>query len=70
MHAELSERSFPLEIKEKEIAVELICNSFAYHESINAIKENNKGKNLTTGKSHPPTFSANDVEKRLRNIDS
>ena len=56
--------------KEQEIAIEVICKSFANHESIKAIKENNIAKNLTAGNSHLPKVSACDVEQLLRNIDS
>ena len=56
--------------KEQEIAIEVICKSFANHESIRAVKENNIAKNLTAGNSHLPKVSDSDVEQLLRNIDS
>ena len=58
------------EIEDNKKAVEVICKSFANHESIKAIKENNITKNLTAGNSHLPKVSACDVEQLLRNIDS
>ena len=58
------------EIEDNKKAVEVICKSFANHESIKAIKENNIAKNLTAGNSHLPKVSACDVEQLLRNIDS
>ena len=58
------------EIEDNKKAVEVICKSFANHESIKAIKENNIAKNLTAGNSHLPQVSACDVEQFLRNIDS
>ena len=57
------------EIEYNKKAVEVICKSFANHESIKAIKENNIAKNLTAGNSHHPKVSACDVEQFLRNID-
>ena len=57
------------EIEDNKKAVEVICKSFANHESIKAIKENNIAKNLTAGNSHHPKVSACDVEQLLRNID-
>ena len=51
-------------------AVEVFFKSFANHESIKAIKENNITKNLTAGNSHLPKVSACDVEQLLRNADS
>ena len=58
------------EIEDNKKAVEVICKSFANHESIKAIKENNIAKNLTAGNSHLPKVSACDVEQLLRNADS
>ena len=58
------------EIEDNKKAVEVICKSFANHESIKAIKENNITKNLTAGNSHLPKVSACDVEQLLRNADS
>ena len=40
------------EIEDNKKAVEVICKSFANHENIKAIKENNITKNLTAGNSH------------------
>ena len=40
------------EIEDNKKAVEVICKSFANHENIKAIKENNIIKNLTAGNSH------------------
>ena len=48
------------EIEDNKKAVEVICQSFANHESMKAIKETVIAK----------TFSACDVEQILRNIDS
>ena len=45
--------------------MEVICNSFANHESI-YIKENNRN-NLTAGNNHLPNASARNVEQLLRN---
>ena len=58
------------EIEDNKKAVEVICKSFANHESVKAIKENNITKNLTAGNSHLPKVSACDVEQLLRNADS
>ena len=58
------------EIEDNKKTVEVICKSFANHESIKAIKENNITKNLTAGNSHPPQVSACDAEQLLRNIGS
>ena len=55
------------EIEDNKKAVEVIYKSFANHESIKAIKENNIAKNLTAGKSHLPKVSACDIEQLLRN---
>ena len=49
------------EIEDNKKAVEVICKSFANHESIKAIKENNIAKNLTEGNSHFPKVSACNV---------
>ena len=57
------------EIEDNKKAAEVICKSFANHESIQAIKENNIAKNLTAGNSHHPEVSACHVEQLLRNID-
>ena len=58
------------EIEDNKKAVEIISKSFANHESIKTIKENNIAKNFTAGNSHPLKASACDVEQLLRNIDS
>ena len=58
------------EIKDNKKSVEVICKSFANHESIKAIKENNIAKSLTAGNSHLPKVSACDVEQLVSNIDS
>ena len=58
------------EIEDNKKAVEVICKSFANHESIKAIKENNIAKNLTAGNSHLPQVSACDIEQPLGNIDN
>ena len=58
------------EIEDNKKAVEVICKSFANHESIKAIKENNIAKNLIAGNSHFPKVYACDVEHLLRNNDS
>ena len=55
------------EIEDNKKAVEVIYKSFANHESIKAIKENNIAKNLTAGKSYLPKVSACDIEQLLRN---
>ena len=52
-----------IEDNKKAVEVEVIYKSFANHESIKAIKENNIAKNLTAGKSHLPKVSACDVEQ-------
>ena len=57
------------EIEDNKKAVEVICKSFANHESVKAIKENNITENLTAGNSHLLKVSACDVEQHLRNID-
>ena len=56
-----------IEDNKKAVEVEVIYKSFANHESIKAIKENNIAKNLTAGKSHLPKVSACDIEQLLRN---
>ena len=56
------------EIEDNKKAVEVFGKSFVYHESIKAIKENNK--NLTARNSRLPKVSACDVEQLLKNIDS
>ena len=58
------------EIKDNKKSVEVICKSFANHEIIKIIKENNIAKSLTAGNSHLPKVSAFDVEQLVRNTDS
>ena len=58
------------EIEDNKKAVEVICKSFANHESVKALKKKITAKNLTAGNSHLPKVSAYDVEQLLRNIDS
>ena len=58
------------EIKDNKKSVEVICQSFANHEIIKTIKENNIAKSLKAGSSHLPKVSAFDVEQLVRNIDS
>ena len=58
------------EIEDNKKALEVIPKSFANHESIKTIKENNIAKNLTAGNSHTLKVSTCDVEQLLRNIDS
>ena len=57
------------EIEDNNKAREVISKSFANHDSIKAIKENNIEKNLTAGNSHLPKVSARDVEQLLKNTD-
>ena len=57
------------EIEDNNKALEVISKSFANHESIKAIKENDIEKNLTAGNSHLPKVSARDVEQLLKNTD-
>ena len=42
------------EIEDNKKAVEVVCKSFANHESIKAIKENDTAKNFTAANSHLP----------------
>ena len=49
--------------------MQVIYKSFANHESIKAIKENDIEKSLTTANSHLPKISARDLEQLLRNND-
>ena len=57
------------EIEDNKKAIEVVCKSFANHESVTAIKENNIEKYLTAGNNHLPNVSACYVEQLLRNID-
>ena len=54
------------EIEDKKKAVGVIFKSFANHECIKAIKENNIENNLTAGKSDLLKVSACDVETTFR----
>ena len=61
----------PTNVEDNTKAVEVICESFANHESIKAIEENNIAKNLTAANlPNLPKVFACDVEKFLRNINS
>ena len=58
------------EIEDSKKAVEVICMSFANHESIKAIKQNNIAKEILAGNSPLIKVSACHVEQLLWNIDS
>ena len=58
------------EIEDSKNEVEVICKSFANHESIKAIKVKNIEKNLIAGSSHLLRVSTCDIEQLVRNIDS
>ena len=57
-------------LKTTKNAKQVIYKSFANHESIKAIKENNIEKSLTAANSHLPKVSVRDLEQLLRNIDT
>ena len=58
------------EQKDNRNAVDVICKSFANHESTIALKEDHIEKFLTAGNNYFPKVSACDVKQLWRNIDS